>query len=212
MLRRSGDSQDIASDESKLADLKKRLLIAIEAYLRKAETKTVKVSIANPESFRLHVMRGEEGVARAKRYQDFIVPHDSYNALVEKLIADIKDAVKTQEANTLKAKTTEFLSWGYEYTRAKISGYMYPASSENEAAPRDVEQPLSLGNSEALTLEFARVLCQHLDLNPRNAEIVKELSEVNPEAAKAYEAAELKRIIAAIDKFMESSATAAYRH
>lgn len=211
MLHRSGDPQNLASDEDKLVDLKTRLNIAIEDYLRKAENKTVKFSISNPQSYRLHVMRGEEGVSRAKRYQEFITAHSSYPALVDKLIADIKDAIKAQEESTLQAKASVFLSRGYEFTVAKIYGYMNSTSSESDAVQDNEEQPLSLGNSEALTLEFARVLCYHLNLNPRNAEIVKELSEVNPEAAKKYEAAELMRIMAAIDKFMEPPAAPSVR-
>lgn len=209
MLRRSGEAEDNAADVAKLDELKKRLLNAIDAYLLKAESKTVKVSIANPQNFRLHVMRGEDGVARAKRYRDYISNHKVYNELVEKLVADIKDAYKTQQEYTLKVKTTELLSWTYDYARSAMSGYWNGASSESETALKDEEKPLSLGNSEALTLSLAKAICEHLDLNPRNEMLVKELSAVNPDAAKAYEASELMRIIVVIDKFMESKVPAA---
>lgn len=206
MFRQSGEPQDLASDEVKLADLKKRLLTAIDAYIRKAESKTVKVSFANPESKRLHLSRGGEGVARAKRYSSFIEAHENYNELFDKLYSDIKDSVKVQEGNTITSKTTKLFECGYEYARATISGYIYPGSVASDPEP-EVDQMPTLGTSEILTLEFARVLCQHLDLNPRNELLLKELTEVNPEAAKAYDASELKRIITAIDKFMEVQAT-----
>lgn len=205
MFRRSGDPQDLASDEDKLADLKKRLLTAIDAYIRKAESKTVKVSCTNSEYYRLHLSRGEEGVARAKRYSSFIEAHENYKELIDKLYSDIKNSVKVQEGNTITSKTTKLFECGYEYARATISGYIYPGSAASEPEPQ-VDQTPTLGTSEILTLEFARVLCQHLDLNPRNELLLKELTEVNPEAAKAYDASELKRIISAIDKFMEAQA------
>lgn len=204
MFRQSGEAQDLTSDEVKLADLKKRLLTAIDAYIRKSE-KTVKVSFRNPESYRLHLSRGEEGVARAERYKKFITEHENYNELIEKLYSDIKDSVKVQEGNTITCKATKLFESGYDYARAKISGYIYPGSAASEPEP-EVDQTPTLGTSEILTLEFARVLCQHFDLNPRNESLLKELTEVNPEAAKGYDACELKRIITAIDKFMETKA------
>lgn len=204
MQARSQEERNQDSSADKLAELKKRLIAAIDEYLAKAERKPVKVSVANAEGYRLHYMRGEEGKKRAVKYKAFITECADYEEMVKTVLQHLKCAAELQEQGVV-AKATAFLATGYEYSRSVIAGYLGTASSDATPAENDEDEP-TLGNSEALSLDLARVLCAHLDLNPRNEEVIQELSAVNPAAAKAYEASELKRIIAAVDKYLENNA------
>lgn len=175
-------------EQDNLAKLKKVLTEAIDGYLNDFHPQT-SFSFQDGNEYRLHYIKGADGVARAKRYKEKINSFNNEINLLTAVLEDLKKAYRSRQSEgALSKAVSQFQTFFFAST---------------------TPEPNDLGNSETLALSISTRLCYFYNLKTYDNKTYQELTTIKKTLGEEYIAATPGREILALEGHLNSLVKAA---